>query len=602
MKPIQSSSFQGLALLFIFGAVSLLAACGGGGDSPKAAGVKSGRFLDSVVEGLDYDSGSQSGLTDANGTFQSDDTRIAFSVGDILLGEGNFSETMSPMDLVPGAVDETNSTVTNITRFLLSLDDDGKPENGIRITRALRDAALGKSLNFKQNTAEFERDPKLIEVLSSLTRLRSAGERGLYPLLAAQAHLKNTLLGIQSFSLTVIVSGQEGGRVQSTPEGIDCGLVCTKAYPVGTEVVLSPIPLSGAAATAWRGDPDCEDGTVTMTGNRTCRIAFQLPEGKIAAGGAHSCQLLPDGGVQCWGLNDKGQLGDGTLLSASSPVRVQGLQTATAVSAGAGFSCALLADGRVQCWGWNAHGQLGNGSRSSSTIPVPVSGLQTATALSSGQAHSCALLADGGIQCWGLNLGRLGDGTYHTSGPVSVSNIQGATAVSAGGTHSCALLIDGSIWCWGASGPLGNNKQSGAVSPVLVQGIRGATAVSAGGAHTCALLSDARVKCWGDNTSGQLGNGGFAPLALVPVGVDGLEGVTALSSEAAHSCALLSDGSVQCWGDYDPQATAPSLVPQVLNLSPAAAAISSGGDHGCALFFSGQFECWGKNDQGQLGR
>ena len=176
----------------------------------------------------------------------------------------------------------------------------------------------------------------------------------------------------------------------------------------------------------------------------------------ISAGGGDSCALLQGGGVDCWGDNEHGQLGDGTSTGPEScfvgafvvpcsmtPVTVSGLTHAIAVSAADWHSCALLQGGGVDCWGDNFYGELGDGTQMSSSTPVAVSGLTNATAISAGSGHSCALLQGGGVDRWGSNsYGELGDGTTtdRSTTPVAVSGLTNAIAVSAGGEYSCALL------------------------------------------------------------------------------------------------------------------------------------------------------------------
>src|SRR2546427_6303076 len=270
----------------------------------------------------------------------------------------------------------------------------------------------------------------------------------------------------------------------------------------------------------------------------------------VAAGCFHTCALLANGTVQCWGENDFGQLGNGTsdpvpgspTTVNPTPVTVSGMTTAVAISAGGWHTCARLGDGRVQCWGQNTYGQLGDGATiapsapSRSPTPVTVTGITTAVAMEAGIFHTCALLADGTLQCWGRNdEGRLGNGTTaNSSTPTTVSGITPA-AVAPGAEHACALFQDGTVRCWGDNnwGQLGNNSAVGATSTTpstAVTGITTATAASSGAEHTCAVLQGGFVQCWGRNTDGRLGNG-TTTNAFTPVTVVGL-GVTWTSSDA----------------------------------------------------------------------
>jgi hypothetical protein len=264
----------------------------------------------------------------------------------------------------------------------------------------------------------------------------------------------------------------------------------------------------------------------TVTGSYSDGSARVLnPAGAIAAGNGHSCSVLVNGAVDCWGLNGNGQLGNGMTTTSSTPVPVSGISTATAIAAGAYHTCALLANGTVACWGYDYFGQLGNGMTTASSTPVPVSGISTATAIAAGAYHTCAVLANGTAACWGYNnYGQLGNGmTTAASTPVPVSGISTATVITAGYYHTCAVLAIGTAACWGLNGDgqLGNGMTTAASTPVPVSGISTVTAIVAGYYHTCAVLTNGTAACWGYNNYGQLGNG-MTTDVFTPVPVSGI--------------------------------------------------------------------------------
>lgn len=132
----------------------------------------------------------------------------------------------------------------------------------------------------------------------------------------------------------------------------------------------------------------------------------------LAAGKKHTCAVLEDGTVQCWGANEAGQLGDGTTRDSRVPALVNGLPPAVEVRAGASFTCARLRNNTVACWGANDAYQLANGTTSASSRPAPITGIVGARELAIAGDSACARLTDGSVRCWGANdTAQLGDGT-----------------------------------------------------------------------------------------------------------------------------------------------------------------------------------------------
>lgn len=326
----------------------------------------------------------------------------------------------------------------------------------------------------------------------------------------------------------------------------------------------------------------------------------------LGVGAGHACAVSATGSLRCWGSNASGQLGDATTSNRSTPVDVVGITTGVVAVAGGGFhTCLLTSAGGVRCWGANDRGQLGNGNNTPSLSPVNVQGLSTGVLdIALGNAHSCAFMQGGSIKCWGAGTnGAVGDGAgLDRNAPVDVPLAgSGNVDLRAGGQHTCVVTAGGTVKCWGdnSAGQLGDGTTAAVqLSPVTATGLSGAAlGVEVGGLHTCALLADGSVQCWGANTSGQLGTGDNTAQPL-PTGVVGLSaGTTSIALGTATSCAIVNAGGVKCWGNIN-NAT---LASDVDGLDTLTAELGVGGAFACALNANGLVRCWGDNTFGQLG-
>lgn len=390
------------------------------------------------------------------------------------------------------------------------------------------------------------------------------------------------------------------------------------------DVVFHPRPGGGGASDA---------STVVCTAN-PCVVG-------IALGGSHTCALIKDGSVLCWGDNVAGELGPssdaGVVLSQSStPRAVSGISGAFQVAAGGVFTsgtadydmtCAATGTGPL-CWGSNQYALLGRGpAYPPDTVAhpdlAPVTTLTTGANLAIGQTNACALLGSS-FACWGENsysqLGVIDSGTT-SSAPITMQLPGGKKVIQAalGYGHVCAVLDDQTVACWGYDyyGQCGTTYTTSSYSlptPTLVPGLSGVTHVAAGSYHTCALTAAGAIMCFGYNYGGLLGggdDGGTSSTTPVTATLPAGRKATGIAAGEYSTCALLDDGTVACWGynsfgqlgfmpdgGYGVQGT-PTLVPGLAGVDQIA--MGAGSEHVCAVLHGGGLKCWGANQFGQLG-
>lgn len=417
---------------------------------------------------------------------------------------------------------------------------------------------------------------------------------------------------------------------------------------------------TGIADTPGPAGNAVNGGMVPLPGGRTA-VA-------VAAGNAHTCALLEDGQVSCWGYDAYGQLGYGNTNNigddetpAQNPVNgglvpLPGGRTATSIAVMWRHTCAVLNDGQVACWGLGDFGQLGYGNTNDigddetpaqnpvavGYVPLPVG--RTAVGVAADYQHTCALLDNGQLSCWGDgskgrlgygNTNSIGDDEYPSANPVNGGIVpqppsRRVVAVTLGTEATCAILTDARLVCWGQTWSLPVNTRVGDVTtaasavaiPMAVH--RRVVSLGAGAVTTCALADDGVLTCWGSNAWGQLGSPGSVigdneranQTGGVPM--PGERTAIAVSNAKVHSCAVLDNGQVACWGDgangklgYGNTTTigdneTPAQNPAHGGMVPlpggaSAVAISVGHSHACALLTSGSITCWGNNTWGQLG-
>jgi alpha-tubulin suppressor-like RCC1 family protein len=313
-------------------------------------------------------------------------------------------------------------------------------------------------------------------------------------------------------------------------------------------------------AWAWGQDTSGQLGDGTRVPNKTSPVSVVggfTDWIQVSGGTNHSLGLRANGTAWAWGIGTDGPLGDGTIVDKSSPVSVVGGYTDwIQVSGGGAHSLGLRANGTAWAWGSGNVGRLGDGTVVSRSSPVSVIGGFTDWIQVSGSGHSLGLRANGTAWAWGSGAnGRLGDGTIvDKSSPVSV--VGGFTdwiQVDASGGHGLGLRANGTAWAWGSngSGQLGDGTAVAKSSPVSVVGgftdwiqINGST----GGGHSLGIRANGTAWAWGSGANGRLGNGTVVNRSSPVSVVGGFTDWIQVSGGSAHSVGLRANGTAWAWG------------------------------------------------------
>lgn len=393
-----------------------------------------------------------------------------------------------------------------------------------------------------------------------------------------------------------------------------------------------------------RGE-ECDDEGMNGPGMKCSSSCRKTEIADIVIGGDNTCLRFKNGTIRCWGANDGGQLGNGTLVGqVELPADdiIVGAEVAS-LALGVRHACALTNEKTVRCWGDNSFGQLGIGDIIEENQRIgdeegemPPSELKLGDdvlQVTAGLEHTCVLMATRRVRCWGNGMsGRLGRGNNDSAflaGETSASDVLGVADVveiSAGGSFTCALTGAGAVYCWGENGfgQLGRGHTVDVSDPTGKPTNVGGSAkeIRAGTEFACVRFENENVACWGYNANGQLGIGqvampfdkmGDQPGEMPPAIV--LMGVSQLVVASNHSCVLSAQGEVRCWGwgingrlgygnkfnvgdNFNELANVPDV-----DLGGASLLLSGHlSAHTCVLMGDERtLRCWGDNDNGQLG-
>lgn len=432
---------------------------------------------------------------------------------------------------------------------------------------------------------------------------------------------------------SVCMTGCGDGITAGTEQCDDMGLVdgdgCTAAcmLELGWNCTGTPSVCSTECGDGFQaGTEECDDdGLVAGDG---CDAACNTETGWVCAGQPSDCVTECGDGISVGAEEcDDGNiaLGDGCEFDctvgfgwgcAGSPSTCTELAVLDAVALGGFGGCVLTALGEVGCFGDNVESEVGNGTDSVETY-VPVFTLDDSVAIAAGEAFHCAIRATGDVWCWGDNLelamGPTVPALSDQALPIAIGGSAPlSAAIDAGDDHVCVIDMVGQVWCWGDNDSLqlgrGGVDTTDGPDPTAVALPGGLTALDLGLGqdHSCAVLSDGTVACWGDDDNGQLGDGAAGLDSSLAAVVPGLASIVDVEAGEDTTCARGSLGELWCWGDnVDGQLGVGTMVddpsPQPVVLPAAVDDVTLGDQFTCALLVNDQVWCWGEGSDFQVG-
>ncbi len=332
----------------------------------------------------------------------------------------------------------------------------------------------------------------------------------------------------------------------------------------------------------------------------------------ISGGMIHSLALQSDGTMWSWGYNGEGSLGDGTTIGKKTPVKI-GVSSndMLVIVSGIFHNMALKSDGTLWAWGLNDYGQLGDGTYLMKNSPIQVSNDHDWIGVAVGSQSSYAIKSNGTLWAWGRNNnGQLGDGTNSDKAlPIQIGTSNNWVYVySSMGSSSFGIKSDGTLWAWGDNslGQLGDGTQIMKLIPIQIGTSNNWIQVLAGNGHTIANKSDGTIWSWGDNSFGQLGDG-TTIAKLVPTQIGSSNNWLSVSSlGSSHTLALKSNGTLWAWGknanyQLGDGTNVNRKSPIQIGTNTNWITVSTGDAHSLALRSNGTLWSWGYNGLGQIG-